>query len=187
MSKSHVITRRSVVITLAAASAAALSAAPACGVPLIVDAETDGLSGLPLAAVHIERAIDAMATVQHGTWTVKIHSGEAGQPWAFERRTGTAVSKDERLHQLMSDWRTEFDAVTTAAAETLSDIALNRLNAMEREASTIRPATLEGFAIKLLLLTNYGEFDLDDFRAGLIAEAEAIAGYVPPATLKREA
>ena len=96
-----------------------------------------------------------------------------------------APASDERLHQLMAEWRAAYDAVSAAPAEAEGDAQMQRLYAIEREAVGIRPATLAGFAIKLLLLTNYGEFDLDDFRAGLLTEAEAIAGYAPPATFRR--
>lgn len=95
-----------------------------------------------------------------------------------------APAGDERLHQLMAEWRAEYDAVCTTADAT-SEIHMDRLYAIEREAATIRPATIAGFAIKLLLLTNYGEHDLDGPASGLMAEAEAIAGYAPPATFRR--
>lgn len=91
------------------------------------------------------------------------------------------IASDERLHQLMSEWRAEYDAVTSAAPE----MNMDRLWAIEREAAAIRPVTLEGFAIKLLLLTNFGEFDLDSHRTVLLAEAEAIAGYAPPVAFGR--
>nr|WP_295889267.1 hypothetical protein [uncultured Devosia sp.] len=95
-----------------------------------------------------------------------------------------APAGDERLHQLMAEWRMEYDAVCTTADAT-NEIHMDRLYAIERETATIRPATLAGFAIKLLLLTNYGDHDLDGPASGLMAEAEAIAGYAPPATFRR--
>jgi hypothetical protein len=90
---------------------------------------------------------------------------------------------DERLHQIIAQWRSEYDAVAAAAAS--GDVSMDQLWALENETAAIRPVTLEGFAIKLLLLTNYGEYDLDGRRDRLLAEAEAIAGYAPPATFKR--
>ena len=95
-----------------------------------------------------------------------------------------APAGDERLHQLMSEWRTEYDAVCTTA-EATNEIRMDRLYAIEREAAAIRPTTLAGFAIKLLMLTNYGDHDLDGPASGLMAEAEALAGYAPPATFRR--
>lgn len=95
-----------------------------------------------------------------------------------------APAGDERLHHLMAEWRAEYDAVCTTA-EATNEIHMDRLYAIEREAATIRPATLDGFAIKLLMLTNYGEHDLDGPASGLMAEAEAITGYAPPATFRR--
>lgn len=97
-----------------------------------------------------------------------------------------APAGDERLHQLMAEWQAAYDAANDGAhPEALPDPLMDRLYAIEGEAAAICPATLEGLAIKLLLLTNYGEFDLDEFRAGLLAEAEAITGYAPPTTFKR--
>lgn len=97
-------------------------------------------------------------------------------------------ASDERLHQLMAEWQAAYDAASDGAhPEGLPDPLMNRLYEIEGEAAAIRPTTLEGLAIKLLLLTNYGEFDLDDFRRALLAEAEAITGYAPPATFKRSA
>lgn len=94
-----------------------------------------------------------------------------------------AAASDERLHQLMKEWRAEYDALCTADAT--NEIHMDRLYAIEREAATILPATLAGFAIKLLMLTSYGDHDLDGPASGLMAEAEAITGYAPPATFVR--
>jgi hypothetical protein len=49
------------------------------------DPETHGLIGLPLAALHIERAIDAMGDFHFGKWEVTIRSGEPNQFWAFRQ------------------------------------------------------------------------------------------------------
>jgi len=86
------ITRRAAFIgagaSLAAIAAAAVPAVggdggEVCSFP--VDAETDGLVGLPLAAVHIERAIAAMGDVTFGKWEVTIRSGEPNQNWGFHQ------------------------------------------------------------------------------------------------------
>lgn len=94
------------------------------------------------------------------------------------------AASDARLHSLMIEWRTEYDAVCHTAGA-LSNAHMARLYAIEQQAAAIRPVTLQGFAIKLVMLTNYGEHDLDGPAAGLVAEAEAIAGYAPPAAFKR--
>ena len=147
------------------------------------------MASLPAAASEwsgiqrIEKAADEMANAMrahHGDQFDAIVSPD-GTLWLKGR---TAPSGDDRLHQLIGEWREQFDAVTTAAASR-GEIHMDRLWAIEREAAAIRPLTLEGLAIKLLLLTNYGEFDLDDFRSGLLSEAEAISGYAPPATFRR--
>lgn len=84
----------------------------------------------------------------------------------------------------MIEWRAEYDAVCQTA-DALAEAHMARLYSIEQEASAIRPVTLRGFAIKLVMLTNYGEHDLDGPAAGLVAEAEAIAGYAPPSAFKR--
>lgn len=98
------------------------------------------------------------------------------------------AANDERLHQLMADWRAAYDNATRSThAEDTPDPLMARLWAIEETIAGIRPVTVEGFAIKLLVLTNYGEFALDGSAEVLLPEAEAITGYAPPATFKREA
>ena len=63
-----------------------------------VDA-TAGLFGLPLAAVHIERAVEAMAEPGlHGRWSVTIHSGDVDQYWGF-RQEHDEVARAISLHK----------------------------------------------------------------------------------------
>jgi hypothetical protein len=95
-----------------------------------------------------------------------------------------APTLDGRLHQLIVKWRAEYDAVSTTDVNA-SETHMARLYAIEHEAAAIRPVTVEGLAIKLLILTNYGEFDLDGPGSGLLPEAEEIAGYSPPSTFRR--
>jgi len=96
----------------------------------------------------------------------------------------SADAQDDQLHQLMAAWRSEYDALSVGAD---GDMDMTALYDIERAAAAIRPTSLAGFAIKLLILTNYGEHDLDGPAAGLVAEAEAISGIAPPATFKRGA
>lgn len=63
-----------------------------------VDADTQGLTGLTLAAVHIERAIAAMGPVTMGKWSVKIYSGQPDQYWGFHQETNM-VRRAISLHQ----------------------------------------------------------------------------------------
>jgi hypothetical protein len=95
-----------------------------------------------------------------------------------------AMGADARLHELIKDWRATVDAVhaTEGAA---CDEQMAKLYELERETAATRPTTLAGFAIKLLMLTHYGDHDLDGPASGLMGEAEAIAGYAPPATFRR--
>lgn len=92
-----------------------------------------------------------------------------------------AASADAHLFSLAEAWRVQYDA---ACAEQ-GDDKFDRLWALEREIATIRPLTVEGFAAKLLILTNFGEFDLDGPGKGLLDEAEAISGLAPPASFSR--
>lgn len=78
------ITRRSMIKALPLFGAGAV-AFPSASLAASADLETAGLSGLTLAAVHIERAIQAMADVEMGRWSVKIVSGDASQSWAFHQ------------------------------------------------------------------------------------------------------
>ncbi|WP_156461280.1 hypothetical protein [Devosia sp. Root436] len=82
---------------LGAATVPALAAAPGAD-----DPETIGLSGLALAAVHIERAVQAMAPVTFGRWSVKIHSGQPDQSWCFHQETNL-VLRAINLHRRASE------------------------------------------------------------------------------------
>jgi hypothetical protein len=57
-----------------------ISAVTVAGAP-----ETDDLVGLPLAAIHIERAVQAMGDFHFGKWEVTIRSGEPEQVWSFRQ------------------------------------------------------------------------------------------------------
>jgi hypothetical protein len=81
-------------------------AAVATALPATVDAApaldaADGLSGLALAAVHIERAVEAMAPVTFGRWSVTIHSGDAEQNWSFHQEHDE-VARAISLHKRAS-------------------------------------------------------------------------------------
>lgn len=91
---------------------------------------------------------------------------------------------DALLRHFMAEWRAEYDAIT-ARGDGGAEIDARRIWALEQAVAGIRPATLEGFAIKLLILTNYGEHDLDGPASGIVTEAQAIAGIAPPAAFRR--
>lgn len=82
-------TRRAVItsagtVMASAAVIPAVAADEVCCAP--VDPETQGLVGLPLAAVHIQRAVAAMAEPGlAGRWQVTIHSGDPEQYWGFRQ------------------------------------------------------------------------------------------------------
>lgn len=87
---SPTLTRRAL---LAGAGATVSSAALAVAIvpaviadePPPIDPEIAGLTGLPLAAVHIERAVEAMADFTFGRWQVTITSGDRDQWWGFKQ------------------------------------------------------------------------------------------------------
>jgi hypothetical protein len=98
------INRRSLIaMGIGAAGSVALPSIPAAAA---TDAELEGLSGLTLAAVHIERAIAAMADVQMGRWSVRIVSGDADQNWAFHQEFNTvrrAIAVHERCYDAVDE------------------------------------------------------------------------------------
>jgi hypothetical protein len=89
---------------LAAPGALALSTieTPAVQPPARSDSDLEKLTGLSLAAVHIERAVEAMGGVTFGNWSVKIYSGQPDQNWAFHQERN-AVRAAISLHQQASD------------------------------------------------------------------------------------
>ncbi|OAM75484.1 hypothetical protein [Devosia elaeis] len=96
----NTITRRKMLQSVAATSAIPLAAVMSGSTTAsssdvataFIDPETAGLTGLPLAAVHIERAIAAMAEPGlAGRWRVSIHSGDPDQYWGFRQ-----MGADER-------------------------------------------------------------------------------------------
>lgn len=86
----HPLTRRALLAGAGTAVASAAIAVPHVSAAHADDScelhlDTDGLTGLPLAAVHIECAVQAMAPVTFGRWQVTITSGDANQPWCFKQ------------------------------------------------------------------------------------------------------
>ncbi|MGV8833276.1 MAG: hypothetical protein ACOH2N_14980 [Devosia sp.] len=90
---SPTLTRRALIAGAGTAAASAALAVPYVNAARSaevdtspIDPETAGLTGLPLAAFHIERAVAAMAQPGlAGRWQVTIHSGDAEQYWGFRQ------------------------------------------------------------------------------------------------------
>lgn len=79
-------------------------------------AETAGFYGLPLAAVHIERAVEAMADPRvMGQWSVTILSGDAEQSWGF--RQELRRSEVERAIDLHKQADAAYDALLNREEE----------------------------------------------------------------------
>lgn len=106
LSRRAMITGMGTALTTAALGAAVVPAL--AQEAAVVDPETDGLVGLPLAAVHIDRAVQAMAPVM-GRWSVKIYSGQPDQYWGF--RQETKVSAAERLSLALAEFKAAYEAV----------------------------------------------------------------------------
>lgn len=95
---------------------------------------------------------------------------------------------DAELFRLMNDWRNQYDVVCndpTNYANAEDDIELGRLRTIEAAVAALRPSTVEGFAAKLLVMTNFGEFDLDGPAECILSEARAISGFTPPPSMNR--
>lgn len=179
------LTRRALIAGAGATiSAAALTAAIVPAVTaeevcdLTIDIETVGLSGLALAAVHIERAVAAMAQPGlAGRWQVTINSGDPDQYWGFQQVRQARLGADGKLLSLFAEWRKTY----IEANRDLDDEKLVRLWAIEDSMAKLCPETLPGFACKFLVMTAYDEFDLDSDRAKtLFRDAIAITGQPAP-------
>ncbi|MHA6690563.1 hypothetical protein [Devosia sp. A449] len=105
-------------------------------------------------------------------YVIAAHSAEVcGLP------VDTASNLDAEIHTLFADWR----ATYVLANDSRDDAALEKLWAIEDQMAALRPATVTGFAIKLLVMTAYDEFDLDSDRGKtLFADAIAITGQPTP-------
>ena len=89
----------------------------------------------------------------------------------------TAPGEDAMFHKLFADWR----AAYLIANDDYSDSACESLWAIEDQMAAMCPTTAAGLAIKFLVMTSYGEFDLDSDRAQtLFADAKAITGMPDP-------
>lgn len=92
------------------------------------------------------------------------------------------ASPDTRLHTLMLAWRTQYEICSLAESNADVDATSKVLRDIERAVASITPQTAEGFSIKLLVLTSFGDFGFDGMAAGLLLEAQALCGFGPPAS-----
>lgn len=95
---------------------------------------------------------------------------------------------EAKLSGLMVAWRRQYDIASTSpeVRDGEPDPESDRLFAIEDEVAGILPTTVAGFALKLLILTNFGRFDLDGPAEVILADAETIAAVPAPSTMKRE-
>ena len=99
-------------------------------------------------------------------------------PVAYAAEADAPVDGD--LYALFADWRASYELATSG--DDNCDVHCERLWAIEDRMAALCPATLAGFAMKLLVMTSYDEFDLDSERAKtLFADAIAITQLPPPA------
>lgn len=186
---SPTLTRRALIAGAGTTLASAAIAAPhvsaahsdgACSLPF--PDETDGLVGLPLAAVHVERAIQAMALVTIGRWQVTITSGDADQNWWFKRIL--ADRKDPLLDviQAYRDGLDDFNALSGASDEERDAYAsisyappMAVLDGWEKPATTLKGAVE---ALRLAVDEN-ADFASSDMVCSMLYAALA---YFDPAT-----
>lgn len=84
---------------------------------------------------------------------------------------------DGELVALFHRWR----ATYVEANRDMDDAKVAQLWAIEALLIPIRPTTVEGFAMKLLVMTAYNEFDLDSDRGeSVFTDAIAITGLPAP-------
>jgi hypothetical protein len=90
---------------------------------------------------------------------------------------------DAKLRALMTAWQAQYRASNSSGfqGKIADDIKFQRLLVIEAQVSEVRPATVQGFAIKLMVATHYGEFDLDGpMGEAFHREAETLCGFSPP-------
>lgn len=91
--------------------------------------------------------------------------------------TAHPAEADAEFHSMLADWR----AAYVLACDNYDDDECDKLRAIEDRMGSMRPTTAESFAIKLLIMTSYGDFDLDSAPAQtLFADAIAITGQPAP-------
>lgn len=95
---------------------------------------------------------------------------------------------DTALLALCAQWRDAWDACTNLNDDADDAPEWERLRETEHRVAAIRPVTAEGFAAKLLCLTSFFDFGIDDQSvvSSVRADAQALAasvGFVRPATM----
>src|SRR5690606_22144640 len=73
------------------------------------------------------------------------------------RSTSNADAVDAEFHAMLADWR----AAYVLACDNYDDDECDKLRAIEDRMGPMRPTSAAGFAIKLLIMSSYGDFDLD--------------------------
>lgn len=87
---------------------------------------------------------------------------------------------DAKLIELMRAWHRAYNAANALPVE-CDEAEVDRMCAIEAEAAAIQPASAVGFAIKLLMLTCYGDFGMDGPADCLMDDARRISGFPLPA------
>jgi|GEM_PF-6915468 len=84
---------------------------------------------------------------------------------------------DAEFLAMFEAWRTAY----ILACDNCDDVECDKLRTIEKRMGFMRPGTATGFAVKLLIMTSYGDFDLDNDPAQtLFADAIAITGLPSP-------
>lgn len=88
-----------------------------------------------------------------------------------------ADAVDAEFYAMLADWR----AAYVLACDNYDDDECEKLRAIEDRMGPMRPTSAAGFAIKLLIMSSYGDFDLDsDPAQTLFEDAIAITGQPAP-------
>lgn len=106
-----------------------------------------------------------------------VASASLAAPYVNAAHSVKEDAADAEFHAMLADWR----AAYVLACNNYDDDECDKLRAIEARMSTMRPTSAAGFAIKLLIMTSYGDFDLDsDPAQTLFADAIAITGQPAP-------
>lgn len=106
-----------------------------------------------------------------------IASAALAVPYVYAAHVINSNDADAEFHAMLADWRSAY----VLACDNYDDDECEKLRAIEDRMGSMRPTSAAGFAIKLLIMSSYGDFDLDsDPAQTLFADAIAITGLPAP-------
>lgn len=106
-----------------------------------------------------------------------IASAALAAPYVNAAHSIEVDASDAQFDAMLAEWR----AAYVLACDNYDDDECDKLRAIEDRMGSMRPTSAAGFAIKLLIMSSYGDFDLDsDPAQTLFADAIAITGLPAP-------